>query len=337
MSEYAYITLQTDNKILSLLNKGDLWTPTQELAVSGGPAPIALSPDHRFIYTGLRDEPGVAVLEIGAEGRLNILGRIALESHPCHISVDRSSRFLLSAYFQAGMITVHMIENNGIPHNKPVERIKTARTAHMIMTDPQNRFVFVPHRDLDCLLQYLFDANSGHLEPNEQDRMNLPTGTGPRHFCFHPNNRWLFISNELSASVTACSFNSKKGTASPIQTVSTLPDDYEGENKCAQIHITPNGRYLYVSNRGHNSIAGFCVNPESGRLERLSITPTEPIPRAFNISTSGYHLLVSGRDSGRLLSYHIDEHSGAIKEVSFCSTGRRVMWICTLDLVEKAF
>jgi 6-phosphogluconolactonase len=230
------------------------------------------------------------------------------------------------------MITVHRIEEGGLPEERAVQQIETAPTAHMILTDLQNRFVIVPHRDPDFLLQYLFDEETGHLEPNSPDRVSLPQGTGPRHICFHPDGHRIYISNELSGSVTACDYSSTAGTITPVQTLSTLPVDYSGSNKCSQIHITPNARFLYVSNRGHDSIAGFAVDSESGRLSSLGTIQTEPIPRVFHISTSGRHLFVAGRDSGRVVSYRIDEDAGVLTEIASSETGQRAMWIMPVDL-----
>jgi 6-phosphogluconolactonase len=225
------------------------------------------------------------------------------------------------------MITVHRINDAGMPGPAPVETHKTAKTAHMILPDASNRFVLVPHRDSDMLLQFLFDGESGRLSPNSPDRMSQPRGAGPRHLCFHPNGRWIYVSNELNSTVTACSFDGESGTAAPIQTLSTLPEGYRGKNTCAQIHMIPNGRYMYVSNRGHDSIAGFAVDPETGLLEERGIASTEPIPRAFNINADGRFLFAAGRDSGQLAVHRIDQSSGSLARIGSCAAGNEAMWV----------
>jgi len=327
MAEYIYVSLQGEDEILVFAHERAILDRRPPVPIHGGPGPLGVSPDRRWIYAGLRDEPGLAALRIEPDGGLTEIGRVPLEADPCHVSTDRTGRYLFAAYFAEGMITVHALDESGVPESRPRESRRTARTAHMMMADASNRFVLVPHRDSDVILQFVFDSQEGRLVPNRPDRVSMAEGAGPRHFCHHPAGPWLYVSNELDSTVTACRFDRETGVAEPVQTLSTLPEGYTGDNSCSQIHITPDARWLYLSNRGHDSLAGFGVDPETGLLERGTITPTEPIPRAFNIDTAGRTVFAAGRDSGQLAVYGLDGASGSLSRIGSYSTGRKAMWV----------
>jgi 6-phosphogluconolactonase len=151
-----------------------------------------------------------------------------------------------------------------------------ARGAHSIQTDPSNRFAFVPHiagRGPNEIWQFRFDEQTGHLTPNSPPKVVPDQPVGPRHFCFHPSKDLLYCSNEQGCSVTAYRFNTSTGTLTALQTVSTLPDGYTGQNSCSQIQIGPSGKFLYAPNRGHNSIAGFAVDAATGLLTPIGQVP----------------------------------------------------------------
>jgi 6-phosphogluconolactonase len=229
------------------------------------------------------------------------------------------------------MVTVHRIEGDGSLSQSPVEMQKTTEKAHCIQTDPSNRFALVPHTGPNRVYQFLFDSASGGLKPNDPPYWGAETGEEPRHFCFHPSLDVIYISNEKGSSVTACRFDPSGGTISSFQSLSTLPDGWEGESKCAQIHITPaglpGGPFLYVSNRGHHSIACYAVDNEEGRMTSLGQRPTESTPRAFNVDSTGRFLVAAGRDTGNLALYAIDPATGLLDPLSVTHVGPRPMWV----------
>ena len=201
-----------------------------------------------------------------------------------------------------------------------------------MQTDRSNNFAFVPHigggNGPNYVLQFKFDEGTGRLAPNSPDRVLPPSDAeGPRHFCFHPTRDILYFSNEQGCSVTAYNFDSSTGTLSAFQTLSTLPDGYDGANSCAQIQIVPSGEFLYAPNRGHNSIACFTIDASTGRLAPIAIVPTEPVPRAIGVDPSGNFLIAAGLDSGRLASYRIDGKSGELNPLGTYDAGKGLMWV----------
>jgi 6-phosphogluconolactonase len=216
--------------------------------------------------------------------------------------------------------------------------LATATGAHAIQTDPSNRFAFVPHianvndnvleprrenPGPNMILQFKFDAQTGHLAANAPFRVEPAERLGPRHYCFHPARDVVYFSNEQGSSVTFYRLDPASGALSAAQTISTLPDGFSARNTCSQIHLTPSGRFLYVGNRGHNSIAGFAVDPASGHLTAIGQVPTEPVPGAFGLDPDGHFLFAAGTASGRLASYRVDQDSGALTALTTFAVGQR--------------
>lgn len=340
MAYYMYVTLQGDNAILRF--EMDVETGKLELQktlpVTGGPAPLALSPDRAFLYVGRRGDFEISSYRVDPHtGALALVGTVSLQGEPCYLSTDRAGKFLLSAYYQAGGAAVHPIGTHGAAYGPPVVWLETATGAHCFQTDPSNRFAFLPHiagRGPNTIYQYRFDTKTGRVTPNTPSSVSPERADGPRHYRFHPTKDIVYFSNEQGCSVTAYHLDPSAGTLSAFQTVSTLPDDFAGSNTCAQIHITPGGRFLYAPNRGHNSIAGFSVDAASGALTRLGHTPTEPVPRACGIDPSGNFLYAAGLESGRLAAYRIDQTTGALAPLETSTVGARPMWVLITELGE---
>ena len=262
MPFYVYVSVSEEDR----LSVFEMDPETGELdfrgtvAVPGRPAPLAADPERRFLYVGRRDARELSSFRIDpSTGALSPLGTVSLESDPCYVATDREGKFLLSAYYNAGVVAVHPIGADGAVTAPPVEWLDTARGAHSIQTDRTNRFAFVPHiaggNGPNAIFQFRFDQSTGGLTPNSPPRVSPEDEAGPRHFCFHPTEDVLYVSNEQGCSVTAYRLDPAMGTLSAIQTISTLPDHYKGTNSCAQIQISPSGKFLYAANRGHNSIA----------------------------------------------------------------------------------
>ena len=186
--------------------------------------------------------------------------------------------------------------------------------AHWIQTTADNRFAVVADLGLDKLLVYRFDAAKGSLTPNDPPAADLPAGEGPRHVAFAPDRKFAYSVNELKSTVTAFSYNSAKGVLKPFQTLSALPKDFSGANDAAEIHVYPNGKYVYTSNRGHDSIAQFSIDKKTGGLTLLHNFATEgKTPRNFEFDPDGTHLLVANQDSGNIVVFAIDPATGREK------------------------
>src|ERR671918_2063192 len=311
MPYYMYVSLQDDDKILVFTMDAETGklTPKGEVPVSGGPSPLTISPDRKVLYVGHRNVPEISSFRIDPDtGGLTQSGTVSPEAAPTFLSTDRKGRFLLSAYYQGARAAVHPIGADGSVGGSPIEWLETATGAHAMQTDPSNKFAFVPHiagNGPNAIFQFRFNENTGHIIPNSPPRVEPKEHLGPRHFCFHPTQDILYFSNEQGCSVTGYRLDAAKGTLSAFQTITTLPEGYAERNTCSQIQISPSGKFLYVPNRGHNSIACFSVNASTGRLTALGRVASEAIPNAFSLDPEGNFLFAAGQESGRLASYRI--------------------------------
>ncbi len=341
MADRLYVCLQDDDKIACFAidaATGGL-SRQADAAVAGGPSVLALSPDRRVLYVGQRSRPAIASFRIDpASGTLSAHGSVACAVAPTFLAPDRAGRYLLSAYYQGGYAAVHPLGPDGAVGAAAVDRQDTAIGAHAIATDPSNRFAFVPHiaRLQDNVLeppknnpgpnfiaQFRFDGESGRLTPNAAFRVEQAELTGPRHYCFHQALDLVYFSNEQGCSVSLYRLDRTSGTLSAVETVGTLPGGYSGRNTCSQIHLTPSGKFLYVGNRGHNSIASFAVDGATGGLTPVGHAPTEAVPSAFGLDTTGNFLYAAGTASGNLAAYRVDAATGALTPLSTYAVGRR--------------
>ena len=193
--------------------------------------------------------------------------------------------------------------------------------AHSINVSPDNRFAFVADLGIDKLMIYALDVEKGTIRPNNPAFVQLEPGAGPRHFSFHPNGRYAYVINELTCTVTAFDYAADTGTLMVIQTVTTLPDQFEGANTCAEIRVHPNGNFLYGSNRGHDSIAMYRIDPDKGTLVLTGhITAGIKTPRNFNIEPGGQFCLVANQGNNTIIVFRINQETGALEPSGFVIT-----------------
>jgi 6-phosphogluconolactonase len=307
---------------------------TGALAVAGEPTEsvnpsfLALHPSGRFLYavneTGdsRKDEGGVSAYAIDAKtGALTFLNRQPSGGGgPCHLSLDKKGRHVLVANYDGGSVSVHALGVDGRLGVRTafVQHEPTAANpvvhAHSIDLDAANRFALVADLGLDRLFVYGFDAVEGALAPHAS--ASLPTKSGPRHLAWHPDGRHAYVINETSSRVTAFAYDAKAGTLAELQSVSTLPDGFTGSNTTAEIAVTPDGRFLYGSNRGHDSLAIFAVDPATGKLTPAGHQPTlGKKPRHFAIDPTGAFLLAANQESEAIAVFRIDRTTGALTAV----------------------
>ncbi len=260
-------------------------------------------------------------------GDLQFLNRQpSLGGAPCHVSVSENNKFVLVANYVGGNVSVFPIESDGKlgasvdlqQHSGagPNKDRQESPHAHSITLDRKNRFAFAADLGIDKLMIYRFDAQTGKLKPNQnQPFLQTTAGAGPRHFAFHPNGKFAFLINELDLTITSLAYNEKLGTMKEIQSVPTLPLNASTAGaSCADIHISPNGKFLYGSNRGHNSIVSYKIDEITGKLEHLAHTATNgKKPRNFAIDPSGKFLLVANQESDSVVVFGIDENSGKLQ------------------------
>ncbi len=341
MTSYvAYIAIGGENKLLlfDVDNVSGALTERAEVALAGAPGPLAVDPTQRYLYVGLRSIKTVVSYQIDpTDGGLTAFGApVVLQADPCYLATDKTGHWLLAASYSGGQAFVHPINDDGTVGPAVACSLHTEPCAHCIELDASNRFTFLPHvADSNVIYQYHFDAATGELTANSPARIAPAPGVGPRHYVYHPTKPLLYFSNEQEGSVTAYHLDPEQGTLASFQSLSTLPSDFIGENSCAQIHIHPAGRFLYVSNRGHDSIACFAIDDETGLLTALGQQPTEPTPRAFNLDPTGNFLYVSGQGSGQLTAYRIDQERGLLQEFARYQIGERPMWVTILPFEQS--
>jgi 6-phosphogluconolactonase len=298
-----------------------------------GVSTLCTDPEQKYLYATVRGSQGVASFGIDPEsGALDPLSTASVDGRPGYMNMDKTGKYLFTAYFGDGAVSVNAIDENGAvlaPHHQwvPLEE-----HAHCVYADRSNQFLYVPHTmPANTIYQFTFDETIGKITPNDPAKVDPPLGEGPRHFEFHPTLDFVYFSNENGSSVTVYDLDAETGGLVRRQNISTLPSGYVEDNSCAQIHIHPSGKFLYVGNRGHNSIARFAVQ-EDGALESLGQTPTEPTVRGFNLDPDGIFLFAAGIGSGKMASYRIDANTGDLVPLKVYDVGKQPMWILVLKL-----
>ncbi len=304
--------------------------------LTGTPGAQCLHPNRERLYVSIRSERSVAAFRRDPKtGSLEHLGTTSLGANGTYLATDQSGKWLLSASYSDGVVSAHPITAEGTIGEKAASVVRTTRCAHAILPDAANRFVFVPHTCPNAVYQFRFDAVTGSLSANDPPRVEPAAGLEPRHLAFHPQLDVVYFDDEKGSSVTAYAYDREKGTLRPFQTVPTLPADFTERNSCADIEITADGRFVYASNRGHNSIAAFQVDGTSGRLTAVGRFPTGDTPRSFNLSPDGRWLVAAGQRSADLSAYRRDTKSGALQKLKVYPTGRGPSWVQIVELNEK--
>jgi len=302
-------------------------------AETTNPSFVALSPDSRFLYA-VNEVDNYAGGHSGAvsafavdrpTGRLTFLNQVGSRgASPCYIIVDKSGRHVLVANYVGDSVAVFPILEDGklgeasdfiarrSGHGANPKR-QEAPHAHSIDLSPNNHFGFVNDLGLDEMFAYKFDAANGTLTPNNPPVVNFDQGSGPRHLVFGPRARFAYAITELSNTITVFAFDQRMGTLLPRQRVSTLPKDFTGGSDASEIRMAPSGKFLYASNRRHDSIAVFAVDSQTGTLTPVGFTSTQgTIPRSFDIDPSGNFLVVANQKSDNLVFFHIDQSTGRL-------------------------
>jgi len=311
--------------------------------------PMAVSPDKRFLVAAVRSKPYEAYTYAidKKSGALKLVGKGSLaESYP-YITIDGTGRFLLGASYGAHQVGVNPIGKDG-KVGEPIQVIPTARNAHAIRIDNTNRFVFVPHLGTDQMFQFVLDKKSGKLSANTPPVVQLKQGTGPRHLIVSKDNKFVYLLNELNATVTTLALDAKSGTLKEVDSASALPPDTklgpgaprgavgapgqaprntDNDIWASDLHLTPNGRFLYAAERTSSTLGAFRVDAASGKLTYLGSTATEKQPRGFAIDPSGRFVVVSGEKSDTISSYAIDAETGALKPIGRYPTGKGSNWV----------
>lgn len=325
----AYVACADSREILVLKlddGNGEL-ALIQKVPAGGIVMPLAVSRDRRRLFAALRSQPySVASFAIDPlSGHLQAEGSGPLPDSTPYITQDRSGRYLLWASYSGHKIGVSAIGGNGVVEAAH-QVIDTELNAHAIVPDPSGRYVFVPCLKGGMVLQWKFDAASGTLTPNAPPEIAQKAGAGPRHFVFHPGGRHAYLLNELDASVTSFAFDTDSGLLTQMQNLCILPADFLGQPWAADIHLRPDGRFLYASERRSSTLAQFAVAAD-GRIEHVANYATESEPRGFAISPCGSFLLAVGQASNSMTSHAIDAASGRLTELKRYAMGKNPNWV----------
>ena len=331
----VYISASGDNAIgrYRLDRETGALVHLDDTALPGAPGSLALSADKQFLYAAVRSVESVATLRVNAtDGALKLLGTTKVAGNPVYLTPDRSGKYLLTAYYTGNKTAVYPLGGDGTVQPVATSLLATGANPHCLVASPDGRFVFVSNTGADKILQFQFDPATGKLTPNSPPEVPTPKGDGPRHMIFHPSGKFLFAVNEKSSSATAWKFDAANGTLTALQTLSTLPADAKLNNTCADIEATPDGKFLYASNRGHDSLARFAIDPATGRLTALGQTPTEKTPREFALDPLGHFLVAAGQSSDRAAVYRIDAATGDLKQLSIHAVGKSPAWVLITTL-----
>ena len=340
---FVYVSNAEDGEIsqYALQRDGTLQTGPR-LKLGAQVMPMSVSPDRRFLVAAVRSKPFLAYtcsIDRG-DGTLELVGSGPLaESFP-YITHDRTGRYLLAASYSAHLVSVNPVKPDGTV-GEPSQVIPTARNAHAIITDTTNRYVFVPHLGTDQVFQFVFDEKSGRLSANKPPALQLAAGTGPRHLVMSPDNSFVYLLNELTATVTTLTLDAKTGHLSEKANASALPPesklrpgmprpqpgrDVSNDIWASDIRVTPDGRFVYAAERTKSTISILAVDRTSGTLTYLGSTPTEKQPRGLRIDPAGRFMVASGEKSDTISSYRI-ESNGLLTHIGKYPTGKGANWV----------
>jgi len=324
-SEVIVLSLDPKTGELKELEK----TKIPGITKAGGSIPMALSPNKKILYAGTRGEPQVvAAFAIdNKSGKLKHLGNGPLADSMPYIATDKTGKWLLSASYPGHKVTVNPIGADGVVQ-APKQVLTTPPNAHAILTDKSNTHVLVPSLGGDVVNQFKFDAASGTLSPNTPAGAKITEKAGPRHFRFSGNEKFVYLLNELDATLYVLAYDAKAGTlGKEVQRVSVMPPGVQVKPWAAELQLTPNGKYLYATERTSSTISGFKVDAASGMLTPVGTVKTEEQPRMIQVDPTGNYLFAVGEKSDSMTSYKINAATGVLEKLKQYPMGKTPNWI----------
>jgi 6-phosphogluconolactonase len=358
---FVYVSNAQDGNIDSYImdtSTGAL-TPIGKAEAAKLVMPMTVSPSKKHLYAVIRSQP-TRVLTYAidpATGALTQKASAPLPDSMPHVSTDHTGRYLFTASYGGDKLAVSPIGENGLVEAEAIQVIATGRNAHAILPDRSNKFVYATILGANQVLQFIFDSKTGKLTANEPAAVSPEAGHGPRHMTLSPDNKNLYVLNELSGHVTQYSIDTAKGTLTLVESISSVPaeaglvwgapqapagaapapaaaapKDDKPKVWAADIQITPNGKFLYSTERTSNKIALFTVTTETGKLAYVTNFATEAQPRGIKIDPGGQYLVASGEKSDRLSVYKIDQSTGKLGEPSRYPVGNGANWVEIVDV-----
>ena len=293
---------------------------------------LALRPDQRYLYAanevgdlyGRQKTGAVSAFRRDREtGRLQLLNQIpSFGANPAYLTVTRNGKFVVVASYYGGTASIPIEKDGslGSPASKVREtgvgvnrQRQESSHPHSVVLSPDNRFALTVDLGLDKIFIYRFDQDTGSLKANSPEFVAAPPGSGPRHLVFSPDARFAYVTNELSSTISTYSFDAQDGVLHRLQTTSSLPSGFKGENTAAEVQVALSGKFVYVSNRGHDSITVFGADPQNGTLKAVQDVPTQgKTPRNFVFDPSGKFVLVGNQDSDQIVVFKVDPNTGRL-------------------------
>ncbi|MGL4555371.1 MAG: lactonase family protein, partial [Gemmataceae bacterium] len=288
-------------------------------------------PEKKFLFASLRSTDRLASFALDpATGKLTLINTATLPkgANATALGTDRTGRWLLSASYSGGKVVVHRVKDGGAIESPAVQVVDTAKTAHHIAVTRDNKLVFVPHVAPNAVYQFRLDPETGLLAEAGTAKGGADKA-GPRHLAFHPTKNLAFTSDESGSSVTAYRLGAYG--LKPVQTVSTLPDGFTGGNSTAEVKVHPGGKFVWVSNRGHDSLAGFAID-DAGKLTPAGHAPTEKTPRSFEVDPDGRFVFGAGEGSGKLAVFRVDAATGKLTRLHTYPVGKSLSWVTAVKV-----
>ncbi len=344
---FVYVSNAEDGDIATYRMLPDTGTlqPGPRVRVAPMVMPMAVRHDKRFLFAAVRSKP-YSVVTFSIDPRTGALTRVSSSPLPesmCYVSLDKTGRYLFAACYAASLASVQAVDGDGRISAEPLQVVTTGRNAHSIRVDESNRFVFVPTLGSDAVFEFHFDARSGRLSSNTPSLVLVKPSTGPRHVITSPDNRFVYIDGEMLGTVTTFALDGATGLLTEVDSASGVPPDANlvpgtvrgsqpGRNTdddiwAADIHTTPDGRFLYMSERTTSTLAQFDVDAATGKLTYRGSTATEKQPRGFAIDAAGKFLVASGEKSGTISVHAIDPVTGALRPPQKYPTGKGANWV----------
>jgi 6-phosphogluconolactonase len=285
-------------------------------AATSNPTFLALHPNGHVLYSVNEDKDGgVSAFAIdSATGALKLMNRVSSHGDgPCHVSVDARGSWVFAANYGSGDVAAFPVHSDGSLGEASAVFPHPGGHAHSVTLSPDNRFVVVADLGLDSVFPYKLDAGKGGLANNDPPFVKSAASAGPRHVAFLQNGKLAYVMNELNSTIDAYKYDVRNGSLTSLQTISALPAGFNGKNSAAEIVVHPNGKFLYSSNRGNDSIAIFSIDAATGKLSLLDHASTQgKTPRNFVIDPSGTFLLAANQDTGNIFVFRIDAHTGKL-------------------------
>lgn len=299
------------------------------------PAAMAVSQDRKTLYVAYRSSQELAAFRINKDtGELQLLNRVPGGDDPAYLLPIRNDQYLLSAYYVSNKVVVHALKEDGSLSAEPLQTVPTAEKAHGIATTAGENRVWVTHTGANRIYQFRF-SRRGRLRPLDPPFVATPDGHHPRHIAVHPSGKWAYTSNEAGSSkddgLSVYSIDSESSSLTEIQSVTSVPADFDAsKNSTARCEMTRDGKFVYVANRGHDSIAGYAIDQTTGKAEPLGHFPTESVPRSFTTSADGRFLYAAGQASGRLAAFRISE-DGRLERFETYDSGPVSWWAILVE------